>query len=266
MKLQDALNILLDRDARGRYALRKRDLAIVLDESGRTLGQTLESALHSTSSTKESRMPKIDFNAYAAQLARERSADHDSRHREGASTLRDPTRHGAGRLAGEPHVPRRHAPTPLLRRAALTENVRELYAYCKAQKQGAPSRRKSAFLAPDIVSRVLICAHISHAPLPKPRSARAGRRPRSRAQMHDSSRNVARERIPRPAHRQQAFTTRQNAQSHRRHPLGRPFERNIGGRIAQKQDARCQRGHQPPSRAHVASAAQPQRCLLPSQG
>jgi predicted transcriptional regulator of viral defense system len=43
MKLQDALNILLDRDARGHYVFRKRDLTIVLDESGRTLDQTLES-------------------------------------------------------------------------------------------------------------------------------------------------------------------------------------------------------------------------------
>ncbi|CAK7021286.1 MAG: hypothetical protein PEGG_00872 [Paraeggerthella hongkongensis] len=43
MKLQDALNILLDRDARGRYVFCKRDLAIVLDESGRTLDQTFES-------------------------------------------------------------------------------------------------------------------------------------------------------------------------------------------------------------------------------
>ncbi|WP_428422103.1 hypothetical protein [Paraeggerthella hominis] len=43
MKLQDALNILLDRDARGRYVFRKRDLAIVLNESGRTLDQTFES-------------------------------------------------------------------------------------------------------------------------------------------------------------------------------------------------------------------------------
>ncbi len=223
-------------------------------------------AAPSTSSTKESRMPKIDFNAYVAQLARERSAGHDSRHREGASTLRDPTRPGVGRLAGEPRVPRRHAPAPLLRHDALTENVRELYTCCKAQKQDAPSRRESAFLAPDIVSQVLICAHISHAPLPKPRSARAGRRPRSRAQMHDSSRNVACEHIPRPAHRRQAFTTRQNAQSHRRHPLSRPFERNIGGRIVQKQDARCQRGQQPPSRARAASAVQPRRRLLPSQG
>lgn len=43
MKLQDTLNILLDRDARGCYAFHKRDLAIVLDKSSRTFDQTLES-------------------------------------------------------------------------------------------------------------------------------------------------------------------------------------------------------------------------------
>ena len=41
MKLKDALDILQGWDARGRYVFRKRDLSIVLDESGRTLDQTL---------------------------------------------------------------------------------------------------------------------------------------------------------------------------------------------------------------------------------
>ena len=41
MKLRDTLNILQNWDIRGRYVFRKCDLAIVLDESGRTLDQTL---------------------------------------------------------------------------------------------------------------------------------------------------------------------------------------------------------------------------------
>lgn len=41
MKITGALDILHRWDARGRYVFRKRDLAIVLDESGRTLDQTL---------------------------------------------------------------------------------------------------------------------------------------------------------------------------------------------------------------------------------
>lgn len=41
MKLQDALNILQRWDEQGRYVFRKRDLAIVLGESGGRLNQTL---------------------------------------------------------------------------------------------------------------------------------------------------------------------------------------------------------------------------------
>ena len=41
MKQNDALNILRSWDIQGRYVFRKHDLAIVLDESGRTLDQTL---------------------------------------------------------------------------------------------------------------------------------------------------------------------------------------------------------------------------------
>lgn len=41
MKLKDAINIFQKWDTRGRYVFRKRDLSIVLDESGGTLDQTL---------------------------------------------------------------------------------------------------------------------------------------------------------------------------------------------------------------------------------
>ena len=41
MKQNEALNILQSWDTHSRYVFRKRDLAVVLDESGRTLDQTL---------------------------------------------------------------------------------------------------------------------------------------------------------------------------------------------------------------------------------
>ena len=58
MKQNDALNILRSWDIQGRYVFRKHDLAIVLDESGRTLDQTLARLCRGTASSR--RYPSTD--------------------------------------------------------------------------------------------------------------------------------------------------------------------------------------------------------------